>query len=189
MSLLARDRPTDIQDQDNDNSESSRRERWTKPLSRRTRSARPADDEFEVDADGNEDAWVHDGVDDIQIDPETKRAASELSYDEQSIDAEYEPKSTLVNKTRITTIAEVIPMVQTDGEGPSSEQHAPSLRSASYSPAPGQVRRLEVVAPVGRASELNMAQVEALWASLEPEDEQRPLLRAGSERARSNARR
>lgn len=49
------------------------------------------DEDFAID-DGDEDAWVHDGIDDIHIDPETKRAASELSKDEtSSIDSEYEP--------------------------------------------------------------------------------------------------
>lgn len=79
---------------------------------------------FNVD-DGDEDAWVHDGVDDIQIDPETRRAATELSYDQEpSIDAEYDPHGPpqsgqagaldddaepIVNRTRVTTISEVIP--------------------------------------------------------------------------------
>lgn len=67
------------------------------------------DPDFVVD-DGDEDAWVHDGVDDIHIDPETKKAASELSYDEKSIDSEYEPKEQVANRTRITTISEVIPI-------------------------------------------------------------------------------
>lgn len=88
------------------------------------------DEDFAID-DGNEDAWVHDGVDDIHIDPETKRAASELSQDESSsIDAEYEPNGgggsggsgggqgsespPVVNRTRVTTISEVIPMSNSD---------------------------------------------------------------------------
>lgn len=80
----------------------------------RQRNRPPSDeDDFSVE-DGDEDAWVNDGVDDIQIDPETKRAASELSHDERSIDAEYEPyaskEAPVPNRTRITTIAEVIPM-------------------------------------------------------------------------------
>lgn len=86
-------------------------------------------DEYNVD-DGDEDAWIHDGVDDIQIDPETKRAASELSFDEKSIDAEYDPhqmkadENKIVNKTRVTTISEVIPMnVPTDfGDGPMEDK-------------------------------------------------------------------
>lgn len=81
---------------------------------RNAQSARANEDpDFVVD-DGDEDAWVHDGVDDIHIDPETKRAASEHSYDERSIDSEYEPREEqqdrIKNRTRITTIAEVIPM-------------------------------------------------------------------------------
>lgn len=83
------------------------------------RDRQQTDDDFTVD-DGDEDAWVHDGIDDIQIDPETKKAASELSYDERSIDAEYEPyahkEPPILNRTRITTIAEVIPMSD-DSEG------------------------------------------------------------------------
>lgn len=88
-----------------------------------TRRSDDMDGSFNVD-DGDEDAWVHDGVDDIQIDPETRRAASELSYDqERNIDAEYEPNGRqtnpvvevdedgdpIINRTRITTISEVIP--------------------------------------------------------------------------------
>lgn len=74
---------------------------------RRRASNRDADD-FSVD-DGDEDAWAHDGIDDIHIDPETKRAASELSLDEKSIDAEYD-QAQVPNRTRVTTISEVIPM-------------------------------------------------------------------------------
>lgn len=74
------------------------------------------EEEFAID-DGDEDAWVHDGIDDIQIDPETKKAASELSSswsdDGNTIDSEYEPnhqqQQQLVNRTRVTTISEVIP--------------------------------------------------------------------------------
>ena len=72
------------------------------------------DEDFAID-DGDEDAWVHDGIDDIHIDPETRRAASELSRDEQaSIEAEYAEQqpvgsAPLVNRTRVTTISEVIP--------------------------------------------------------------------------------
>lgn len=77
------------------------------------------EDDFAVE-DGDEDAWVHDGVDDIHIDPETKKAASELSVDERSIDAEYEPyahkEPPVLNRTRITTIAEVIPMNTDDAD-------------------------------------------------------------------------
>lgn len=76
-------------------------------------------DDFSVD-DGDEDAWVHDGVDDIHIDPETKRAASELSYDEKSIDDEYRPyqqnQDAVMNRTRITTITDVIPMNVQDSD-------------------------------------------------------------------------
>lgn len=88
------------------------------------RRADDMDGTFNVD-DGDEDSWVHDGVDDIQIDPETKQAASEHSYDQdKSIDAEYDPHSgqqsnlipsvdddtePIVNRTRVTTITEVIP--------------------------------------------------------------------------------
>lgn len=101
------------------------------------------DGSFNVD-DGNEDAWVHDGVDDIHIDPETRLAANQLNQDQaaNSLDAEYEPQSgnqqdssgndgsnqgdnnaaasnsvlptdedgnPIVNRTRVTTISEVIP--------------------------------------------------------------------------------
>lgn len=86
-------------------------------------AASQEDPDFVVD-DGDEDAWVHDGIDDIHIDPETKRAASELSHDERSIDAEYEPKEQLANRTRITTISEVIPM-NMDGQS-GDEQGSPS---------------------------------------------------------------
>lgn len=76
-------------------------------------------DDFTID-DGDEDAWVHDGVDDIHIDPETKRAASELSQDEKSVDSEYDQPQPVVNRTRVTTISEVIPMqapAEADGNG------------------------------------------------------------------------
>lgn len=114
------------------------------------------EDEFSVE-DGDEDAWVHDGVDDIHIDPETKKAASELSYDERSIDAEYEPhgqkEPPVLNRTRITTIAEVIPMNDEANEeanerdsskldwrvlpAPALEQRRPagSLAQAAFLPA------------------------------------------------------
>lgn len=104
-----------------DGQESSRLERWLaseQPRRAAPRLRRQADDEMgpqvsndelarplaashsadEMDAsfkvdDGDEDAWVHDGVDDIHIDPETRRAASELSSEpnqEASLDAEYD---------------------------------------------------------------------------------------------------
>ena len=53
------------------------------------------DEDFAID-DGDEDAWVHDGIDDIHIDPETKRAANEVSQDNSensNIDSEYDPAS------------------------------------------------------------------------------------------------
>lgn len=100
-------------------------------------AATQRDEDFAVD-DGDEDAWVHDGIDDIHIDPETKRAASEHSYDEKSIDAEYDPhqkqESNVVNKTRVTTIAEVIPMnvdAFDQEEAPSSQVMSSSSSSTS----------------------------------------------------------
>lgn len=109
------------------------------------------DGSFNVD-DGNEDAWVHDGVDDIHIDPETRHAANQLNQDQaaNSLDAEYEPQGSgagqsagadeqsetgdnkaasssalptdehgnpIVNRTRITTISEVIPTRVRSQEG------------------------------------------------------------------------
>lgn len=158
------------------------------PVNRRSDSAdssaagegSPSSDDIEgsfpVD-DGNEDAWVHDGVDDIQIDPETKRAASELNSDQapSSLDAEYEPVgggggggpassadggdgqqaassvgvptdedgNPIYNRTRVTTISEVIPtrvegadsmMGEPDDEGVDNLES--SLISTQYAQAP-----------------------------------------------------
>lgn len=140
--------------------------------------------------DGDEDAWVHDGIDDIHIDPETKRAASELSRDESSsIDAEYDPSGAsgqaqasagepIVNRTRITTIAEVIPMGASDLEPTGAVQLLSGTASARYLPAAyltlDQVQRL--VAGRGRGQEeldeqdLAQSQVVPLSSSPAPFD-------------------
>lgn len=90
---------------------------------RQERNREPPEDLDYAVNDDDVDAWVHDGVDDIHIDPETKRAASEHSYDEKSIDAEYEPREAPLNRTRVTTIAEVIPIGQEDsGQGGDSSR-------------------------------------------------------------------
>lgn len=107
----------------------------------RTRSnvaSAPDDESFAID-DGDEDAWVHDGIDDIHIDPETKRAASEVSssVDDSSIDSEYEPKEQqLVNRTRVTTISEVIPIAAPEGAaGADDSGDSTSLSSRYMRPA------------------------------------------------------
>lgn len=122
-------------------------------LRRQAAQRRKEADEYNVD-DGDEDAWIHDGVDDIQIDPETKKAASELSFDEKSIDAEYDPhqmkadENKIVNKTRVTTISEVIPMnVPTDfGDGPMEDKDFTGDKDSTrinsqYLPPPSQTTR------------------------------------------------
>lgn len=133
------------------------------------------DEDFAID-DGDEDAWVHDGVDDIHIDPETKRAASELSRDESnSIDAEYDPNNggaahesesppPVVNRTRVTTISEVIPMNsdELDSISPPKQPAGPAA------PWPG--RRVQMMAsaagpgagPLLPASYLTLDQVQRL---------------------------
>lgn len=145
--------------------------RSKRSLAKRATTRQP-EDEFGVDEDGEEDAWVHDGVDDISIDPETKRAASELSYDEQSIDAEYEPKSNVVNRTRVTTIEEVIPMVQQPQQHSDEGQRQSSLKRPQYA-APE--RRLDVFVglPVERmapaAHLIDIGQVERMLAGMSGE--------------------
>jgi hypothetical protein len=142
---------------------------------RRRADDKSNDDDFEVD-DGNEDAWVHDGVDDIHIDPETKRAASELSRDEASIDAEYEPQGggggggggqegesqPVANRTRITTIQEVIPM-NTDelDSGSLDRDHQHRLGSVLGSAASVRANS----GPLLPASYLTLGQVQQLLES------------------------
>ena len=114
----------------------------------RSRSGSNEDVDF-----GDDDSWVHDGVDNIHIDPETKRAASELAHDEaNSIDAEYEPNEnsndgagtsgaaadeapTYVNRTRVTTIAEVIPVPTSDDGDNSDGGSQAASSSGAYLPA------------------------------------------------------
>lgn len=101
----------------------------------RQRPANNADEEFAID-DGDEDAWVHDGIDDIQIDPETKRAASEISSsladDTNTIDSEYEPQQQQVlNRTKVTTISEVIPIDQARAESSGDDPSDSSTRLSS----------------------------------------------------------
>lgn len=120
----------------------------------------------DADADyGGDDAWVHDGIDDVHIDPETKNAASEMSYDEKSIDAEYAPyqQRQQQNKTRLTTITEVIPILsdgvsgdplepddvdEADPDADNSERHQDStqLDSEHREPHTGQLVGPVVVA-------------------------------------------
>jgi len=122
------------------------------------------DEDFAID-DGDEDAWVHDGIDDIHIDPETRRAASELAREESSsIDAEYEPHAAgqetspaegqssgraSGRQLAAVTIAGVIPAA-TGGRG----RAAPALLPAAYLSL-GQVQALvgEAAAAGGGAEE------------------------------------
>lgn len=106
------------------------------------------DEDFAID-DGDEDAWVHDGIDDIHIDPETKRAASELNRDNEqtSIDSEYDPNSgqagqstsasqpAIVNRTRITTIAEVIPLVKDEADLEDADDSSRLMPSTGRAPS------------------------------------------------------
>lgn len=135
-------------------------------------------DEFNVE-DGDEDSWVNDGIDDIHIDPETKKAASEMSMDEKSIDSEYDPhqkadESKIVNRTKITTIAEVIPMkVAADfGDGPEDKDSTrinwrflpPSQTQAGAGAAVERVPTLITTAQLLPASFLSIDQAQELVA-------------------------
>lgn len=135
-------------------------------------NSKPEDLEFQMD-DGDVDAWVHDGVDDIHIDPETRQAASQLSHDERSIDAEYEPHQAseqdvpIVNGTRLTTITEVIPMRRDqsgyDNDDESPENHRDTSRiSARYATAPFLRGRTNLYIP---AAYLSMDQAVKLMDS------------------------
>lgn len=124
------------------------------------RAAARANDDFNVD-DGDEDAWVHDGVDDIHIDPETRRAASELASDtERQLDAEYDPsepaEGRVLNRTRITTIAEVIPMRAPSTSADEGQDEDSTRRSLRVLPAPQTSQRGGAQAPPASLGRLVM---------------------------------
>lgn len=156
-----------------DNQESRVRERWLRPnepagtvspaAGRRRRHKRqvgqqPGADSDDID-DGEEGGWVNDGVDDISIDPETQRAASEHSYGlDKNLDAEYEPE--VANRTRVTTITEVIPI----SLRPSDDQDDQDERQDSADDSSVNSRYLAAPAAPLAAAQLSLQQAQRLVA-------------------------